>query len=486
MVTYTLQSRWKIENRKLCYYGLRNRGEMFHNTISLTKKQYSVISSLPKVLSQPEKKILGKLLGKQVVPEAELKKIPKSLSEARFCKSCPANDFIIPGLEFDSDGCCPLCQTAEDTQRLKSIVPLVTSIPKSKHSRFDAALFYTGGKDSTFLLYYLAKVKNLRVLALTWNIPFMSDSALQSIEGAKKNFSTVEFISRTVESDLLTNIYKSLYELSENVCACPSLAYLLFYPELVTNRVPYFLAGNEPVQMLGLYYNHLAPKLAYSFSENKFLNLLVNAGRILTLRPPLKRGQFHTLMTMKQIAYGDNLIKKLSGYSNELVTNVVKAIHTVPELLPPLKRSIRVSSRTGNIPAFVHFDFNEICNEIFGSDSKSKSGYDWIKIKRLLTEKCGWVSPDESNKSLHTSCSLERCKDYSQFLRFYQCRSKLIPFSSLEISLAGRNNQTPKEDIIMEMENFLGLSLDEPPECMLMRNYLESDINKKPLSELKI
>lgn len=251
------------------------------------------------------------------------------------------------------------------------------------------------------------------------------------------------------------------------MCACPSLAYVLFYPELTANRVPYFFAGNEPVQMLGLYYNHLAPKLAYSFSENKPLQFLINFGRILTLHPPLKRGQLQTLMTMKQLAYGDSVLKKLSGYSNELVSNVVKAIHEVPELLKPFKRSIRASSFTGNIPAFVHLDFDEISSEIFGC------GYDWLKVKQLLTSECGWIAPDENKKSLHTSCQLERCKDYSQFLRFYECRSKLIPFSAIEISLSSRRGHISKEETLHEMQNFLGLSLTRPPECSRICEYLE-------------
>lgn len=79
-----------------------------------------------------------------------------------------------------------MCQTEEETRGLRSVLPLVEEIKPSKRSRFDVALFYTGGKDSTFLLYYLSKVKGLRVLALTWEIPFLSDCAKQSIEGAKK------------------------------------------------------------------------------------------------------------------------------------------------------------------------------------------------------------------------------------------------------------------------------------------------------------
>ena len=123
-----------------------------------------------------------------------------------------------------------MCQTEEETKGLKSVLPLIDEIPRSKKSRFDVALFYTGGKDSTYLLYYLSKVKGLRVLALTWEIPFISESARASIEGAKRAFDRVEFITRSVCRADLKRVYRRLYELAGNTCACPSLAYLLFYP----------------------------------------------------------------------------------------------------------------------------------------------------------------------------------------------------------------------------------------------------------------
>ncbi|MBQ6877514.1 MAG: hypothetical protein IJO22_03820 [Oscillospiraceae bacterium] len=460
---YYIQNRWKLENNKLYYYGLRNKENLFKNSVKLSEKQKNVIFSLPKELSEDEKKILGKLLDNQIVTFENLKHTPGNIREAHFCKKCCANDFIIPGLEFDENGLCPLCQTADDVSELKSVVPIVDNIPHSEKSRFDIALFYTGGKDSTFLLYYLAKVKKLRVLALTWEIPYISESARKSIENAKKKFSNVEFIIRTVNNNDLRKIYHKLYELSENTCACPSLAYILFYPELVANRIPYFMAGNEPVQMLGLYYNHMAPKFIYGLDKNKLLSGIINFGRIITLRPPFKPGQLQTLTTMRQLARKNSAVMDLFGYSNPLVSNVVKAIHEVPELLLPFKKAIKQSSRTGNIPAFVHFDFNEICG----------GTYNWNNVKHILVEECGWVPPDETKKALHTSCKIERCKDHSQFVRFYHCKTKMIPFSSLEISLASRNNLASKEDIIYEMENLLGFSLEEIPECVLMHEYLE-------------
>lgn len=463
MSKYYLQNRWVLEKNSLYYYGLRNRENLFKNKISISKKQEIIIKKLPCLLSDEEKNILGKLLNVQVVEEKDLRMVPSSLNEATFCVSCSANDYIIPGLEFNENGQCPMCQTWEDVKSLKSVVPIVDEIPTSKKSRFDVAVFYTGGKDSTFLLYYLAKQKKLRVLALTWEIPFISDSARKSIENAKKHFDNVEFLTRTVMKEDLHKIYKKLYEISENNCACPSLAYILFYPELVSNKVPYFVVGNEPVQMLGLYYNHLAPKIAYSFGNNRFMLGLINFGRILKLHPPLKRGQFETLLTMKQLAYGDNFFKKISGYSNPLVSNVVQAIHEVPTITKPLKRSIFASSWSGNIPSFVHIDFDKI----------SGGKYDWNKIKDILVKECGWVAPSENNKALHTSCKIEKCKDRSQFIRFYNCKSKMIPFSAIEISLAGKNCSRSREELLDEIENHLGFTFDELPECSLMCGWCE-------------
>ena len=462
---YYLQARWKAEGKALQYYGLRSGKNLFRNSVRLNAKQRAVIAALPKELTKQEKRILGRLLGVQVVPQEELKQVPRSLAEARFCTECCANDFIIPGLEFDAEGRCPLCATREKTAGLKSILPLVTEFPRAEKSRFDVALFYTGGKDSTYLLYLLSEVKGLRVLALTWEIPFMSDCAKASIEGAKHAFRNVEFLSRTVSRADLARVYRKLYEVAENTCACPSLAYLLFYPELVENRVPYFMAGNEPVQMLGLYYNHIAPRIAYTFAKSRVLTALYNVGRVLTLHPPLRQGQIQALMTMKQLAYGDSFIKKHSGFEGEPVSGVVQAIHEVPEFLPPLKRSIRRSSRLGCVPAFVHIDLDEACG----------GTYDWNKVKDILVEKCGWVPPADEKKALHTSCSIERCKDRSQFIRFYECRSKMIPFSALEISLASRNCGRSREEIVYEMEHLCGFTLGELPECAAMRGWVEDE-----------
>ncbi|MDE6597519.1 MAG: hypothetical protein K2K60_02650 [Clostridia bacterium] len=460
---YYLQNRWKVKDKKLVYYGIRRGENLNKNKLKLTKRQRKIISTLPKELNQKEIACLKKIILSGAVAESLPAATPISLAEAKFCKRCSANDFIIPGLEFNADGFCPMCESEPLTKNFKSVVPLIPDIPKAKKSRFDVAVFYTGGKDSTYLLYYLSKVKKLRVLALTWIIPYASDSALKSIENAGKYLENVEFVTRRINDSDLKTIYRKLYSLNENTCACPSLAYVLFYPTLVAEKVPYFIAGNEPAQMAGLHFNGMAPKIAYKFPDSKFLNFAINLGRILTLRPPLKRGQFHTLATMKQLAYGRAKIVKLAGYENELVDNVTSAIHTVPKILPAFKAAIRKSSWSGNIPAFVQIDFDEI----------SGGKYDWTKVKDTIIKECGWVPPEDSGKGLHTSCKIEKCKEFSQFNRFYHMRSTMIPFSAIEISLASRDKNITREQAIYEIENTLGFSLNEICECEIMKEYLK-------------
>ena len=64
---YILQSRYKIENSYLHYYGLRNKENLFKNFININKKQANIINKLPKDLSIKEKRILGNKILNMVV-----------------------------------------------------------------------------------------------------------------------------------------------------------------------------------------------------------------------------------------------------------------------------------------------------------------------------------------------------------------------------------------------------------------------------------
>ncbi|MDP3130095.1 MAG: hypothetical protein Q8N15_02050 [Bacillota bacterium] len=457
-----LQNRWKADGTKLVYYGMRNAPHTTHNILRLSKRQAEVLGRLPKELDPAETKILASLVHDGIVVfEPQLKPLVGSYREARFCVSCVANDFMIPGLEFDALGQCPICQNAAVLPKIKSVLPLIETVKKNPNGRFDVALFYTGGKDSSYLLHHLANDLKLHVLALTWEIPYMSDSARASIENAKKLVPTAEFVIRKVNDVDLRKMYDKLYGLSGNTCACPSLAYVMFYPELVELGVPYLVLGNEPVQMKNLWFQHIAPLSAYDERAHRALSVAINILRVLTLRKPLRRGQAETLFAMRALAYGEPKLKRWSGYVNPLQDDAMTSMRMIPGLLKPFRRAIRRSAWTGRIPAMVHIDMDD-----------AAEGYDWAKVKTLMTERIGWVGPASLEKGLHTSCKIEKCKEYTQFIRFREMKSTVIPFSAVELAIASREGNVTREEAKREMEHHLGFSLSRVPECAIMEAYL--------------
>ncbi len=462
---YHLQHRWRLEEKTLVYYGMRKMPYLFKNRIRLQNKQLRIVSSLPRDLSDQDMAMIKNMIDQGiVVTEDQLKRMPLSLDDAQFCQTCAANDYTIPGLEFNCEGLCPMCETKDDTDHLKSVLPVKNRFEHQKHRRFDVALFYTGGKDSTFLLNELANHQQLRVLAMTWEIPYMSESALESIRSAKKVFKNVEFVSRKLNQKDLEAIYQTLYDLEGNTCACPSVAYVLFYPDLVSEDVPYFVLGNEPVQMKNLYYNHVAPKMAFDPKVHRALLVGINLLRCLTLRRPLRQGQVHALFAMRELAGGRNLIKRLSGYENTLVEHVKTALRSAPNLLKPFKKAIRRSAFTGRVPAFVHVDFNDV----------SKTGrYVWSEIKEMIKEEAGWIEPKMSSKGLHTSCDIESCKEHTQYVNFLNMTSTMIPFSALEIALASSTMNLSREEAIQETKKHLGLTIDQRTGCLLMDELIK-------------
>jgi hypothetical protein len=66
--TYCLQSRWRLEGGRLIYYGLRAKsGRLLKNEIRVSARRAAILSTLPRSLSDAEKKTLGELLDDAVV-----------------------------------------------------------------------------------------------------------------------------------------------------------------------------------------------------------------------------------------------------------------------------------------------------------------------------------------------------------------------------------------------------------------------------------
>ncbi len=462
-----LQSRWRLEGQYLMDYGLRQPPHMLRRKLWLDRRTAALVASLDGLRTARDYALTPafvRLVRQGIVVDAACRRTPPArLEEARYCKNCAANDYMIPGLELDPEGLCPMCRTAKRYQGCKNVMPVLDRIPPSPGSRYDAAVFYTGGKDSSYLLYYLARIQGLRVLALCWETPFMSDWARESIKNARKRLPSVDFLVEAAPEAELKRIYRKAYALQKNVCICPSVAYVLFFQRLVQWQVPYLVLGNEPAQCRNLIYNRMAPALYFRPGVQAAARAALNAARVLTGRRPFAPGQMELYMTVRQLAFGGASRRK-ALYRNELVENTAAALDQAPELMAPFREAVRRAGRDARLPALVHIDFD---------DASDTGVYDWNGIKALLAREIGWVDAPSGDKGLHTSCKIERCKEWSQFTRFRNMETQIIPFSAIELSLASAAGSISREQAIQELKHHSGFTEAPPEETKIMTAALK-------------
>jgi len=96
------------------------------------------------------------------------------------CKRC-----ILPetyaGLTFDHKGICNYCKAWKDPQYEGEgkLIELIKSM--RANSKYDCAIGFSGGRDSTYLLYYASKILKLKVIAFTIDNGFMSKEAIRNV-----------------------------------------------------------------------------------------------------------------------------------------------------------------------------------------------------------------------------------------------------------------------------------------------------------------
>ena len=113
--------------------------------------------------------------------------------EPRICAVCILPD-TTPGVTFNAQGVCNVCEAAarsadtaprperaDDEQKI-----LEAFVARRRWDRYDCLCLYSGGKDSTYMLYALARRLNLRVLALTLDNWFISPQTHANIKSTMR------------------------------------------------------------------------------------------------------------------------------------------------------------------------------------------------------------------------------------------------------------------------------------------------------------
>ena len=159
------------------------------------------------------------------------------------CKKC-LNDNTVKNIKFNKDGICNFCETYEEEydkwhnfDKLKELFDEKIKNVKGKYT-YDVCIPFSGGKDSTYVLYKIVKDYDLKIKTFTLDNGFLSDEAKEKINKIVKELN-VEHEYITIDEKLMKDIYH--YMVGKYLSPCLACSYMGY--ALMINYTTKFDAG---------------------------------------------------------------------------------------------------------------------------------------------------------------------------------------------------------------------------------------------------
>lgn len=183
-------------------------------------------------------------------------------------------------IEFDAEGVCNLCRGAEfkkadiDWDERKRLLDRLIEKHRGKGD-YDCIVPYSGGKDSTFQLYYLMKEYGLKPLVVRFNHGFMRSTLEDNNQRTLKKLG-VDVLEFTPNWQIVKRVMLESFRRKTDFCwHCHSGIYTYPLRIAVKFNIPLLFWG-EPLADLSAYYDYLNDEIEYE-DEKKF-NMVRNLG----------------------------------------------------------------------------------------------------------------------------------------------------------------------------------------------------------------
>lgn len=225
------------------------------------------------------------------------------------CTNCILPE-TFPDIEFDEKGVCSICQTFKgkdnfipSMDKLRVKFEDIIKRSKSNNNHYDGLVAYSGGKDSTYLIYKLKKDYDLNLLAVTFDNGFITPHTFTNMKKVLEKMA-VDHIVFKPRYDILKKIYftsanQQLYPISllkfgSSVCiSCIRMVTSMSLRIAIEKKIPMILLGNSPGQLIQsedeiLYQDNRIP---YVLKKSMFKKLADEVGD----------GIFHYLLLDKEV-----------------------------------------------------------------------------------------------------------------------------------------------------------------------------------------
>lgn len=166
----------------------------------------------------------------------------------KICSRCILNDNY-PGLSFNEEGVCNLCETRHVKQPLSEQLLLdIFERAKKRGCEYDALVPLSGGKDSVYILYLAVKVYKLKVMTMTYDNGLFHQTALENIDRALK-VTKVNHVFYKPDPELQRKVYHNIFRFTGDICgACDIGTRASILKASVDYKTPIILMGTSPLE----------------------------------------------------------------------------------------------------------------------------------------------------------------------------------------------------------------------------------------------
>lgn len=320
-------------------------------------------------------------------------------AEGRSCTRCILPD-TYPGITFNEDGVCNYCQGYAPFHKSlgkEALLELLRSAG-AKKGEYDCIVPISGGKDSTYILYYSVKVLGLRPVAVMHNSGYQHELAIANARRACRLLDVPLHEANTsgwIRRAMLKASLRVSAQINEfwHACGnCEAIIRTISARAARAYHTPFILWGSSALES-----GDAATYVAYK-------NLGVDSGHS------------YPVFVLKKILHVISKMRHESGYL-KTVRSIIRA-HLDPHairysLLSILQRlnigfPINYALRPHVVPPFdglkvrfVHFfDYIE---------------WDSINVIRTLEQELGWVHPE--GRESRWDCALHCLGNYDCIMR---------------------------------------------------------------------
>lgn len=177
-----------------------------------------------------------------------------------YCKTCGLPE-TYPGIRFEEDGTCNYCgfyekhkETLEDKDARAAIFEqqIVKAKQKAKETNapYDCIVGFSGGKDSTYIIWQMKNVYKLRVLAVTFQNGFHTEYGRNNIDTALQKLN-VDHLTVRMREDELRKVYTKSVSVLKNFCSV-CFHYMHYYCHKIAGelKIPLIVNGRTRGQIL--------------------------------------------------------------------------------------------------------------------------------------------------------------------------------------------------------------------------------------------